>query len=112
MTRLPAHLEVQGLIRQVQAQGGFGMVLQKGDADGGAILLVLTENGTNSRVYERLPQPDGRRTWHAINRQDPEKKEEFESYLERRGSRDRDLWIVELDIANGERLIGLNSSDA
>ncbi|MEO5586279.1 MAG: DUF1491 family protein, partial [Novosphingobium sp.] len=33
--------------------------------------------------------------------------QEFSEYLERRKYQDPDLWIVELDIANAERFIGL-----
>ncbi|MBV1917442.1 MAG: DUF1491 family protein, partial [Sphingomonadaceae bacterium] len=36
-------------------------------------------------------------------------KEEFEGYLQRRQNQDPDLWILELDIAHGERFIGLSS---
>jgi hypothetical protein len=50
---------------------------------------------------------DGTRNWHLSKQQDPEKPEEFSEYLGRRASQDSDTWIVELDIANGERLIGL-----
>lgn len=105
--RLPAQLEVAGLIRRVQAEGGFAAVLQRGAEQGGTILVVLTENSANTRVYERMPQLDGKRIWHISRQQDPEKPEEFTGYLNRRGSQDSDLWIVELDIANGERFIGL-----
>ena len=105
--RLPAHLEVSGLIRQTQAQGGFAAVLRKGEAEAGTILLVLTENGAKSRIYERMPQPDGSRIWHCSKRQDPQIPEDFTDYLTRRGNQDRDRWIVELDMANGEQLIGL-----
>lgn len=105
--RLPAHLEVGGLIRQTQAEGGFAMVLKKGEAESGTILLVLTENGTNARIYERMPQLDGTRAWHCSRHQDTENPESFTEYLTRRGEQDQDLWIVELDIADGERLIGL-----
>jgi hypothetical protein len=106
--RLPAHLEVSALIRQVQAQGGFAAVLAKGEREAGTILLVTTENGRNTRVFERMPQLDGSRSWTCSKQQDPENKELFNQYLERRQSQDADLWIVELDIANVERLIGLN----
>jgi hypothetical protein len=107
--RLPAHVEAMGLIRQVQAEGGFGTVIQRGDREGGSIIVVLTENGTNARVYERLPSLDGPRIWALSKTQNIENPHEFTEYLDRRASRDRDLWIVELDIANGERLIGLTT---
>jgi hypothetical protein len=105
--RLPAHLEISALIRQVEAEGGFAAVIRKGERDGGTILLILTENGQNSRAYERMPRPDGSRAWHCAAQQSLEKPEEFSGYLERRAKQDPDLWIVELDIARGERFIGL-----
>jgi hypothetical protein len=105
--RLPAHLEVSGLLRQVQAAGGFAMVLHKGERDGGTILVVLTENGANARLFERMPSASGAREWRVSKTEDTENKHEFSEYLSRRGQQDPDLWIVELDIANGERFIGL-----
>lgn len=104
--RLPAHLEVSGLIRQATAAGGFAAVLRKGERDAGTILLVLLENGRNARLFERIPQADGRRSWTCTRQEDPENKQEFVDYLARRGDRDPDLWVVELDVAQGERLIG------
>jgi hypothetical protein len=107
-TRLPAHLEIAGLIRRTQAAGGFAAVLQKGEAEAGTILVVLCKNGTNARVYERMPLADGTRNWHISKTQDNENKQEFNDYLTRRGVQDRDMWIIELDVAQGERLIGLD----
>ncbi len=106
-TRLPAHIEVSALIRLVEAEGGFGMVIKKGEREAGTILVVLVENGANSRLYERMPQLDGNRIWHCSKTQDHENTEEFSGYLKRRADQDPDVWIVELDIANGERFIGL-----
>ena len=103
--RLPAHMEVGGLVRRINAQGGFATVIRKGEPDAGTILLVLTENGANLRVYERMPQVDGKRKWLLSKSQDVDLKEEINEYLSRRSIQDRDLWIVELDIPDGERFI-------
>ncbi len=108
--RLPAQLEVNALIRLVAAEGGFGSVLQKGEADAGTILLVLTERGANARVYERMPDLDGQRKWRQSRAENPENKREIDEWLDRRGAQDPDLWIVELDIVDGERFIGLTGS--
>ena len=105
--RLPARLEVSALIRRAQSAGGFGVVVRKGEPEAGTILVLLTENGGNSRVYERMPQIDGTRAWHCSRRQNPQNSADFDDYLSRRAKQDSDLWIVELDIANGERFIGL-----
>jgi hypothetical protein len=105
--RLPAHLEVAALIRRTQAEGGFATVIQKGEREAGTLLLVMCENDTKARTYERMPTADGGREWTRTKVQEPENKEEFNQYLTRRAAQDRDLWIIELDIAQGERLIGL-----
>jgi hypothetical protein len=104
--RLPAHLEVTGLLRAVGAAGGFGMVIAKGERDAGTLLVVCCENGANCRAYERMPRPDGTRGWDICKAQDSENPSEFAEYLRRRAAQDRDLWVVELDVANGERFIG------
>jgi len=100
---------VGGLIRAVEAAGGFATVLSKGDADFGTLLVVLIENGENARVFERIPDASGTQKWTMLTRQNIGKKSEFLDYLTRRTARDRDLWIIELDIARGERFIGLTA---
>jgi hypothetical protein len=102
---LPAHLEVAGLIRAVDASGGFATVIHKGEREAGTILVVLAEKGGNQRLFERMPNCESGREWTCTKIQDTENKSEFTDYLERRRQRDPDLWIIELDIADGERFI-------
>ena len=103
--RLPAHVEVSALIRAVQAQGGFATVLAKGEKDAGTILILTMEKGGNGTLYERMPQLDGSRDFAQVKLQDPENSKELDEYLARRQRQDRDIWIVELDIADAERFI-------
>ena len=105
--RLPAHIEVNGLIRAVQAAGGFATVLAKGERDAGTILIVTLQNGTNARLYERMPQLDGSRKFLLTREQDAEKPQEFNDYIAKRSAQDSDLWIVELDVANAERFVAV-----
>ena len=93
------------LLRSVQAQGGFGTVVNAGEPDAGSLLVVLLENGANARVYERMPNADGDRKWTCAKKETIEKTREIAEYLNRRASQDPDLWIIELDIAQGERFI-------
>lgn len=104
--RLPAHLEISGLVRAVGAAGGFAAVLATGERDAGTILVICCENGANARLFERMPQLDGSRKYTLVKSQDPENPHEFSEYCDRRKRQDPDLWILELDIANGERFIG------
>lgn len=106
-SRLPAHLEVSGLIRAVEAAGGFVAVVAKGERDAGTLLVVCSEKGGHSAAYERMPQPDGSRAWTLSRSQEPENPQEFWDYCERRKRQDPDLWIVELDVPKGERFIGI-----
>jgi hypothetical protein len=103
--RLPAHLEVKGLLRAVEAAGGFATVIAKGERDAGTLLVTCCESGRNCRAYERMPRPDGTRGWALSKTQDSENPLEFSEYLERRKRQDSDLWIVELDIPDAERFI-------
>jgi hypothetical protein len=109
-SRLPAHLEVSGLIRAVGAAGGFATVLSKGEREAGTILVVCYANGAPMRAFERMPHPDGSRQWTLSRTQDTDKPYEFQEYLDRRAKQDDDLWIIELDIADAERFIGLTGT--
>ena len=108
--RLPTHVEVSGLIRAVEAAGGFATVIAKGERDAGTMLVICCERDTNVRLYERMPQLDGTRHWTLVRVQDTENHIEFSDYLQRRKRQDDDLWVLELDIANGERFIGLEGT--
>lgn len=108
--RLPTHLEVASLIRLVEANGGSAMVLAKGEPDAGTILIVTMYRSEDARLYERMPQLDGTRTFVQTKVQDTDKKKEFAEYLARRRSQDPDIWIIEVNIDEAERFIALLSN--
>lgn len=105
--RIPAHLEVGGLIRAVEGGGGFATVISKGERTAGTLMVICCNRATPARAYERMPQLDGTRKWVLAKEQDLENAAEFLQWCQRRGQQDSDLWIVELDVANGERFIGV-----
>lgn len=109
--RLPAGIEVSALLRQVQAEGGFGTIIARGDPDAGTVMVVLCDRGGDYRAYERMPSADGHRIWQCAKRHNAESPDEFPDWLKKRERQDNDLWIVELDIASGERFIGLTPDD-
>lgn len=100
--RLASSVLVTALLRRAESEGGFGVVLAKGDATAGAIAVILAEKGRKACFLERLLQPSGTYAWQSA-RQDVENEQEFEKFLDRRRSVDPDLWILELDIASAER---------
>jgi hypothetical protein len=110
--RLKTSLVVSGLIRAVSAAGGFATVLKKGDADAGAILIVIAEKGQISGLFERVLAASGNYEWVDSLPQLIEKKAEIPDWLDRRRARDPDLWVVELDIADAQRFIPRLPSNA
>jgi hypothetical protein len=101
--RLASSILVSALLRRAESEGGFGMVLAKGDATAGAIAVLLTERGTSPRLFERLLQPDGRYAWQEAPGQKLDEPGELTALIERRRRFDPDLWLIELDIASAER---------
>lgn len=103
MARLAAGVLVSALVRRVNAAGGSAMVLAKGDAEAGAILVLALERGGNPGFFERGIGPDGQ---PALVRSGPAElgdESAVSDYWQRRRSRDSDLWVIELDIAEAER---------
>lgn len=103
--RLPAHLEAAGIRRLAESLGGFATVLAKGERDAGTIAVVIIANNEPAALYERMPQLDGKRPFVQTATEDIENKSIFSDILERRCSRDPDLWLIEADVPDKERFV-------
>src|SRR4249919_3119146 len=103
--RLPAKLEVSGLVRQIEADGGFATILNKGDADGGALLLVISSRGRHVGSLERILDIGGAYQWQRTGPSESAGSGELQAFLAKRTRFDPDLWVVEVDIAEPERFI-------
>ena len=96
--RMASGILVNALIRRVEAEGGHGMVLAKGDANAGAILLVLADRGVSGTLLERTLALSGETYgWTATGPRDAAEPGAITDYLTRRRRSDPDLWAVELD---------------
>jgi hypothetical protein len=102
--RLSASVEASGLIRRVEAEGGFAAVLHKGDSDRGSILLVVRGRGAYVACLERTLGMDGAYRWAAAG-PPQEAAEDVADFLARRVKFDPDSWLIELDVAQPERFI-------
>ena len=101
--RLAAAVEASALIRIAQAQGGFGAVLHKGDAERGALLIVVLERGVLHTMLAR--QFDGVRYAWAPLPIDVADSANAQLFLEKRKRNDPDEWQIELDIPSAQRLV-------
>lgn len=102
---------VSALVRRVANGGGAAVVVAKGDATAGSILLICMERGRLTAYRERLLKPDGSYGWEAVGPSPDSAPGVSDSWLARRRQRDPDLWIVELDIPNAERFAAETSGD-
>ncbi|RZM12010.1 MAG: DUF1491 family protein [Sphingomonas sp.] len=98
--RLPSGLLVSAMLRRANDAGGLGMVLAKGDPQGGAILAIVAEPGGRERLVERRLDLDGRATLV-----DSTPADDLVGYWRRRRERDPDCWVIELTVPGAERLV-------
>ena len=110
MPRLTPALEVASMLRRAETTGGFGTVLNKGDAERGAILLVIARRGEHVACLERILTLDGNYAWQRTGPAESASPGEVAQFLARKTRFDGDLWLIELDIAEPERFIAETTS--
>ncbi|WP_265528176.1 DUF1491 family protein [Sphingomicrobium marinum] len=103
--RFPAALEVAALRRRAESNGGFAAVLHKGDADRGAILLLIAEKGRHFCCLERILDLDKGYIWQKSGPAENAETAEIRDFVANRRKADPDLWSIELDIADAERFV-------
>ncbi len=92
-------------MRRAEAQGGFATVIRKGDADRGAITLLVTQRGAIAGVLERQMAQDFTYRWANLSAGRPFDEAAWRDFLEKKRKFDPDFWAIELDIADAERFI-------
>lgn len=101
--RLASSVLVGALLQRTRAEGGFAVVLAKGDAKSGSVLVILLERGVRSSILERVLGPDGAYAWGGSGPTALGDEEEVQKFLARKRKFDPDLWIIELDVPSAER---------
>ena len=104
--RAAAGLLVSALIRRIEAEGGSAMVIHRGDAIAGAILLLLADRGVLGAIVERVWRFDGGHGLERVGPADPDEPGVAGDYVARRRRSDPDLWAVEVDHPEAERIAG------
>ena len=104
--RAATGLLISALIRRIEAEGGSAMVIAKGDAVAGAVLLLLADRGRLTGIRERIWRFEGGHGLEAVGPQDPEEPGAAAAYIARRRKSDPDLWALEIDHKDAERIAG------
>ena len=103
--RLPAGLEASSLVRRAEIEGGFGMILAKGDADRGALVLLIAHRGAHHACLERSFGTSGAYAWQPVGPESGAGADIVRDWAEKRRRFDPDLWLIELDVPQPERFI-------
>lgn len=99
--RLKSKLRVQALIRQSEARNVPAMVVRRGDADSGAILVKVNAFGNGSVVLAQVTDGQGRSRWMRGTGPQPVDDAAADAYIARQAKYDDDLWVVELESRDG-----------
>ena len=94
--RVKAGFWVQMALRMGQADGRYGVVVRRGDADAGGVLVVLRGRAGLS-VLSQMRTLDGSAGWLRATGAEPVDEEAALGYVERQVARDPDLWVLEFE---------------
>ena len=101
---LSTDIWVAALIRRVEMGGGFAMVIRKGDARAGAVLIkLLDRRAGTTRLLAEATRGDGERVWMRPVRSTDER--DLDAYLERTVRIDPDVWVVEIEDNRGRHFL-------
>ncbi|MGO3517193.1 MAG: DUF1491 family protein [Acetobacter cibinongensis] len=95
--RLKSDFMARAILRQAAQNGQSAMLLRKGDADAGSILVVLLERNGSAVVLSQTRTPEGEAAWLRSSGENPLSPAEISLYLERQTRFDPDLWVLELE---------------
>lgn len=101
---LSTDIWVGALIRRAEQGGAFPVVVRKGDPRAGAVLLkVLDRRSGTAKLYSEATRGDGERVW--MQPVVSQNEADLDAYAQRALSIDPDVWIVEIDDAQGRHFL-------
>lgn len=106
MDRLPSRLWIEALVRRAQLSGASAFIVQHGDDDRGDVLIKVARLDGTAAGYLPSISPDGERVFVNLLMQGVGPDEaSVDAYVRRAKSRDRDLWIVEIEDRQGRTFL-------
>jgi hypothetical protein len=94
--RVKAGIWVQATLRLCNAQGQYGAVLRRGDADAGGVLVVLRGREGLS-VLSQVRTASGEMGWLRATGAGAVDQAAADAYVARQVRVDPDLWVIEIE---------------
>ncbi len=102
--RISSDIWVAALIRRVELAGAFATVVIKGDARAGEVLVKAIDRRTGRcQLFSGAQNADGERIW--IKPTSAAMETEIDAYVARARKFDPDIWLVEIEDADGRRFL-------
>ena len=109
--RLSSDIWVYALIRRVELAGSFATVARKGDARGGAVLVKTLDRKTGrTNLWSETVGGDGETLWMRPGTSEAEA--DVDAYVGRAARIDPDIWVVEIEDADGKRFFTEPTADS
>ncbi|MGF1626370.1 MAG: DUF1491 family protein [Alphaproteobacteria bacterium] len=99
--RLPTEFWVMAHVRRCNGAGVPAMVVHRGDATRGTVLLKLNLLGNGCRLLAQARDPAGAMGWMAALKGELVTEPEADAYVARAVDRDPDLWVIEIEHREG-----------
>lgn len=93
---MKAGIWVQAALRLGAADGRPGMLMHRGDADAGGV-LVLLRGRMGVVILSQTRDPLGRPAWLRATGADPVDEVRADAYVEKQLRFDPDLWVIEFE---------------
>ena len=103
--RLKAEIWVKALIRRCEVEGVTAMVVARGDATSGVVLVKVNSLDGHVRVFSPIRAGDGSFQWLSGTGADPVSEADADAYITRQRKFDPDLWIVEIEDRAGRHFL-------
>jgi hypothetical protein len=101
----PSHLWVSALLRRAQLGGAFGVIVHRGDAERGDVLVKVTRERGKAVLYAPAFVADGPSAFDKLPAHDDPTETEVDDLIARRLKYDRDLWVIEIEDREGRHFL-------
>ena len=95
--RVTAEFWVKAHIRRCAVENVPAVVVRRGDATAGQVILKLNGFAGGCEVLVAGSRLDGGRVWRRASGPDPVSEAEVDAYIARQAEIDPDLWVLEIE---------------